>query len=90
MHIRVEDTGVGISPNQLEHIFTPFAQASNGTRQRIDGTGLGLTIARALAHAMQGDLTCHSALGQGTTFKLTFTFAGGRACSMARHPARHL
>ena len=71
MHIRVEDTGVGISPNQLEHIFTPFAQASNGTRQRIDGTGLGLTIARALAHAMQGDLTCHSALGQGTTFKLT-------------------
>jgi len=71
MRIQVEDTGVGIPADQLEHIFTPFGQADSGARQRVDGSGLGLTISRALAHAMQGDLTCRSQLGQGTLFELT-------------------
>lgn len=67
---RITDTGVGIAPGDMANIFAPFRQAEAPTHQRLDGTGLGLTIARAMAHAMKGDITCASALGQGSTFEL--------------------
>ena len=68
--ITVSDTGIGISPEQLDTVFSPFVQAETGhTRQR-DGTGLGLTISRRLARLMGGDVLVKSTLGKGSEFSL--------------------
>ncbi|MFL5606293.1 MAG: sensor histidine kinase [Gemmatimonadaceae bacterium] len=68
--IRVHDTGIGIAPEQLDAIFSPFVQAEAGhTRQR-DGTGLGLTISRRLARLMRGEVTVDSLPGAGSVFSL--------------------
>lgn len=71
MVFRITDTGVGISAADIGHIFTAFKQADGSSQQRKDGTGLGLTISRAMAQAMGGDITCTSVVGQGSTFELT-------------------
>ncbi|MFI5957065.1 ATP-binding protein [Cryptosporangium sp. NPDC051539] len=67
----VHDTGIGISPDALERIFVPFAQADVSTTRRFGGTGLGLSIARELSHRMDGELTVASELGVGSTFTST-------------------
>ncbi|OGX84361.1 hypothetical protein BEN47_03085 [Hymenobacter lapidarius] len=64
----VEDTGIGISPEEQVHIFEAFAQASADTSLRYGGTGLGLTISRQLVEQMGGTLQLSSVPGQGTTF----------------------
>ncbi len=68
-HIRFEviDTGIGIQPSKLEHIFLPFEQVSDPQR-RAEGTGLGLTITKNLVEAMNGHLTVESELKQGSMF----------------------
>lgn len=71
MVFRITDTGVGISAADIGHIFTAFKQADGSSQQRKDGSGLGLTISRAMAQAMGGDITCTSVIGQGSTFELT-------------------
>lgn len=71
MVFRITDTGVGISAADIGQIFTAFKQADGSSQQRKDGSGLGLTISRAMAHAMGGDITCTSVVGQGSTFELT-------------------
>jgi signal transduction histidine kinase len=68
--IRVSDTGIGITPQQMESIFAPFVQAEVGHTRRSDGTGLGLTISRRLARLMRGDVTVDSTPGEGSTFTL--------------------
>jgi len=64
--ITVTDTGIGIDPALIPHIFKDFAQADAGTTRRYGGTGLGLPISRNLARLMGGDLTLTSAPGFGT------------------------
>jgi signal transduction histidine kinase len=66
----VEDTGVGVSPDQLAHIFEPFVQAQDRQAREKGGTGLGLTISRRLARLMGGDITVQSVVGEGSTFTL--------------------
>ncbi|MBA3968819.1 MAG: GAF domain-containing protein [Gemmatimonadetes bacterium] len=66
----VEDTGVGIAPEQLARVFEPFVQADAGMTREVGGTGLGLTISRRLACLMGGDLTARSTLGEGSAFTL--------------------
>ena len=66
--ITVQDTGVGISPNDLERIFQPFVQVDGGYTRSHGGTGLGLTISRNLAQMMGGDITVESVLGEGSRF----------------------
>ncbi|MFN2567582.1 MAG: sensor histidine kinase [Gemmatimonadaceae bacterium] len=67
---RVSDTGIGIAPDQLRAIFTPFFQAEGGHTRRREGSGLGLPIARRLARLMNGDLTVESTLREGSSFTL--------------------
>lgn len=67
---RITDTGDGISAQDLACLFTPFKQARDPQQKQQSGTGLGLTISRAMAHAMGGEITCTSELGRGSTFEL--------------------
>ena len=68
--IAVEDTGVGISPIDLERVFDPFVQVDEGYTRAQGGTGLGLAISRKLAEMMGGSITVESTLGQGSRFTL--------------------
>ena len=66
----VNDSGIGISPERLEHMFEAFKQADSSTSRRYGGTGLGLAIARTLAERMGGTLQASSEEGLGSTFTL--------------------
>jgi PAS domain S-box-containing protein len=65
---RVRDTGIGMTPEQLQRLFEAFAQAEAATASRYGGTGLGLAISRKLCHMMGGDIAVESTPGQGSTF----------------------
>ncbi|MCT5748379.1 ATP-binding protein [Pseudomonas aeruginosa] len=66
----VHDSGIGISPERLEHMFDAFQQADSSISRRYGGTGLGLAIARTLAERMGGTLQAESKEGSGSTFTL--------------------
>lgn len=69
--IIVQDNGIGISKDFLEHIFEPFEREKNTTHSQVLGVGLGLTIAKNIANKMDGDIEVSSTLGEGSTFTVT-------------------
>lgn len=71
----VSDSGIGISPERLEHMFDAFQQADSSISRRYGGTGLGLPIARTLAERMGGTLRAQSIEGEGSTFILEIPLA---------------
>ncbi|MBX9455444.1 MAG: PAS domain S-box protein [Rhizobium sp.] len=70
--LRIRDTGVGMSKSELDQAMKPFGQVSSGTRQRGDGTGLGLPLTRAMTEANRATFAIHSAPNEGTLVEITF------------------
>lgn len=71
----VEDTGIGIPPEEQARMFEPFTQADASTTRRHGGLGLGLALARRIADAMQGAITVDSQVGLGSIFTFTARLA---------------
>jgi PAS domain S-box-containing protein len=68
---RVRDSGIGMTPAQLDRIFQAFTQADASTTREYGGTGLGLTITRRLCRLLGGDITAESVPGEGSLFTIT-------------------
>ena len=75
MSLRVSDTGPGIEPALLEHVFERFYRIDRGRSRREGGTGLGLSIVREIVRSMHGDVRAESVPGQGSTFEITLPAA---------------
>ena len=70
--LRIRDTGVGMSKAELDQAMKPFGQVASGTRQRGDGTGLGLPLTKAMTEANRATFAIHSAPNEGTLVEITF------------------
>ena len=68
------DNGIGMSKEYLEKLFEPFSREANSRVNKIEGTGLGMAIARNIARIMNGDIVVESVLGKGTTFVVSLSF----------------
>ncbi|MBA3533404.1 MAG: PAS domain S-box protein [Ardenticatenales bacterium] len=68
IYFHVSDTGIGLTEEQVKHIFNEFAQADATTTRQYGGTGLGLAISRRLCQMMGGNIFVKSQVGQGSTF----------------------
>ncbi|WP_163866207.1 ATP-binding protein [Myxococcus eversor] len=79
IEFRVEDTGIGISPDVLARLFRPFTQADSSITRRHDGTGLGLAISKQIIAAMGGDILVESEPGRGSVFSFALQLAAAAA-----------
>ena len=67
----IEDTGIGMKPEYMEHIFEPFSRADDSRTSKVPGTGLGMTIVKNLISMMDGDIRVESEYGKGSRFTVT-------------------
>ena len=71
IHIELADSGIGMSAEHLPHIFDRFYQADASSTRAYEGTGIGLALVNELVGLLGGTIAVESALGAGTTFRLT-------------------
>jgi signal transduction histidine kinase/CheY-like chemotaxis protein/HAMP domain-containing protein len=74
MHFEVKDSGIGMTPEQVNRIFEPFVQADDSTTRKYGGTGLGLSITKNFVELMGGELMVESTIGLGSKFSFDLTF----------------
>ena len=83
---RITDTGIGMSPEVVSHIFEPFAQADSSTTRAFGGTGLGLSLVRELSRLANGHVEVVSTPGAGSTFTLSLPTRLATADDAINHP----
>ena len=88
LKISVTDSGIGISPEGLEHLFKPFSQIDSGLSRKFEGTGLGLSMIKLLAELHGGAVAVESAVGEGSCFTVWLPFRPQEA--VAHAPAKAL
>jgi CheY-like chemotaxis protein len=71
VHLSVWDTGIGIAPEDIQHLFKPFVQLDGGLTRQHEGTGLGLSLVARMAEIHGGNVQVSSELGQGSRFTIT-------------------
>ena len=71
LHFRVQDSGIGMTPEQQGRLFKAFSQADTSTTRKYGGTGLGLTISKKLAELMNGEIWVESQANEGSCFQFT-------------------
>jgi len=83
LHFSIKDTGIGMSPEQIDKVFESFTQADGSTTRRFGGTGLGTNIAKQIIELMEGEIHIESEEGEGSTFSFTAhlpAYEGDEAC----------
>ena len=87
----ISDTGIGMSPEEMDHIFDEYAQANSNTTRLFGGTGLGLSISKKLIEGMGGGIAVSSQLGLGSKFTLRLPCVTGKNIEQRERPlvARH-
>lgn len=86
LHITIEDTGIGISAENLDHIFGEFNQVESQSNRKFEGTGLGLAITRRLIDLMEGSVWVDSDLGKGSCFGFRVVWPVAEDAPKARLP----
>ena len=82
----VRDNGIGISPENIRDIFSPFSRDSSATVRRTEGSGLGLAITKNLVEAQGGTITVESTVGEGSVFVIEICYAANTAAAPDRAP----
>lgn len=78
LRVEVADTGIGISPDKLQHIFDMFTQETTSTTRKFGGTGLGLSICKRLIEMQGGNIEVNSTPGKGSVFSFTIAYGLGK------------
>ena len=86
----VEDTGIGMSPSFLKHLFEPYSRETTFSSQSATGTGLGMAIVKSLVQQMSGEISVESTLGKGSRFTVTIPLkTAGRSREAERSRPEH-
>jgi PAS domain S-box-containing protein len=86
VEVQIADTGIGMSPQDLDRVFDDFVRSDHAVEQQIQGTGLGLGIARSLTEVMHGEIGAESELGEGSLFWVRFPLPPATAVDTASRP----
>ncbi|WP_415183680.1 response regulator [Phaeovulum sp.] len=87
LHVTVEDTGIGIAPEHIEHVFGEFNQVEYESNRKFEGTGLGLAITKQLIELMGGSVWVDSDIGQGSCFGFRVTLPVAEAAAPPDNPS---
>ena len=88
LHVTVEDTGIGIAPDNLDHIFGEFNQVESQANRKFEGTGLGLAITQRLIERMEGAVWVDSEMGKGSCFGFRLTLPIAEEADTPRRPIK--